>query len=485
MADFVRAIEADDRAPLVRNGEVVWAPQWGSQVSFLACPIYECLYEGTRGPGKTDALLMDFAQHCGQGFGPYWRGILFRETYPQLADVVAKSKRLFYRMFPGIKWNASDYIWTWPTGEQLFLRHMRVPDDYWNYHGHEYPWIGWEELTNWATGDCYESMKSCSRSSFPGMPRKYRATANPYGVGHGWVKEYFIDPAPPGIVVENERGLQRVRIKGFFFENTALMKADPDYVAKLQSIADPNKRKAWLGADWNIVSGGIFDGVWREEVHILRPFEVPKTWRIDRAFDWGSSRPFSVGWWATADGTEIQVGIDPDGEPVKRAFYRGSLIRVAEWYGWNGTPNVGCRMLAAEIARGIKEKEAAMGWEGRVLNGPADSAIFETQNGVCIADDMARVGINWVRADKGPGSRRNGWERVRNWLAAGLEHPMENPGLFVFDTCRHFIRTVPGLPRDEKDPDDVDTDAEDHVGDETRYRITMPARTASVEALTV
>ena len=97
--------------------KVNWQAQGGSQSLFLTCPIFECLYEGTRGPGKTDALLMDFAQHCGRGFGANWRGVLFRQTYPQLADVVAKSKRWYYQLFPGIKFNGSDYIWTWPTFE--------------------------------------------------------------------------------------------------------------------------------------------------------------------------------------------------------------------------------------------------------------------------------------------------------------------------------------------------------------------------------
>lgn len=464
---------------------IVWAPHKGSQVDFIRCPIYEVLYEGTRGPGKTAGLLMDFAQHCGVGFGPHWRGVLFRETYPQLADVVSKSKGLFYRAFPGIKFNHGDFAWTWPTGEQLLFRHMRVEEDYWNYHGHEYPWIGWEELTNWASSSCYESMKACSRSSNPGMPRKYRSTANPYGVGHNWVKSYFVDPSPPGVVIREKGKMPRARIKGYFFENAHLMQADPNYVINLRSITDPNKRKAWLGANWDIVSGGMFDGVWREEVHVLQPFDIPKTWRIDRSFDWGSSRPFSVGWWAVANGEEVTLRIDPDGEPVKRAFARGSLIRIAEWYGWNGRPNEGLRMLASEVARGIKEREAAMGLTGRVRPGPADSSIFDTQNGVCIADDMARAGIRWERADKSPGSRKNGWERMRDFMAAALEHPMEKPGLFVLNTCRQFLRTVPGLPRDDKNPDDVDTDAEDHVGDDARYRISMPVRTASVEELSL
>lgn len=405
---------------------------------------------------NTAALLMDFAQHVGQGFGANWRGVLFRETYPQLSDVLAKSKALFYRAFPGVKFNSSDYVWTWPTGEQLYFRHMRVEDDYWNYHGHEYPWIGWEELTNWADGACYDSMKSCSRSSHPDMPRKYRSTANPYGIGHSWVKRYFIDVAPPGVVF-NDGGMDRVRIKGYFFENKTLMKSDPEYVTRLMSIADPNKRKAWLGADWNIVSGGMFDGVWREEVHMIKPFEIPKGWRISRSFDWGSSAPFSVGWWATSNGTDLYTGdTDDNGEPTRRSFPRGTKFRIAEWYGWTGKDNEGCRMLASEIGRGIKKREDEMGLTGKVIAGPADTSIFETTNGVCIADDMARAGIRWERADKGPGSRKNGWEKVRDMFAACLDFPMERPGLFVFNTCRHFIRTVPSLPRDKNDPDDVD-----------------------------
>ena len=110
-------------ADLKVGGGVVWAPLPGSQRAFLSSPVYEVLLEGTRGGGKTDALLMSFARFCGKGFGANWRGVLFRLTYPQLSDVVAKSRRWFFRMFPGIRFNASNYCWTWPTGEQLFFRY--------------------------------------------------------------------------------------------------------------------------------------------------------------------------------------------------------------------------------------------------------------------------------------------------------------------------------------------------------------------------
>ncbi|MDA8115006.1 MAG: hypothetical protein M0Z43_09820 [Acidithiobacillus sp.] len=397
---------------------------------------------------------MDFAQHCGEGFGANWRGILFRQSYPQLADVVAKSKKWFYQIFPKARFNEASYTWKWPDGEELLLRHMKSPDDYWNYHGHEYPWIGWEELTNWPDLVCYDKMKACSRSSHPGMPRKYRSTCNPYGVGHGVVKMRFIDPAPALQLIEDNLG-KRVRIHGDVEENRILLAADPEYIGKLDAIDDENLRKAWRFGDWDIVAGGIFTEVWEPTKHILEPFDIPKTWRVDRSFDWGSSKPFSIGWWAESDGSEVML---KDG--TKRNFPRGTLFRINEWYGWNGKPNEGLKMLAADVAKGIKERESNMGLT--VRPGPADNSIFDTQDGHCIADNMAAQGVRWERCDKSPGSRTNGWELVRGRLAASKKHPMEEPGLFVFNICRQWLRTVPTMPRDEKKMDDVDSDAEDH-----------------------
>jgi len=445
------------------SARVIWQPQPGSQTLFLTCPFYEVLYEGTRGNGKTDSLLMDFAQHCGQGFGANWRGILFRQTYPQLADVVAKSKKWFFQIFPKARFNAADYKWIWPGGEELLLRHMKSPDDYWNYHGHEYPWIGWEELTNWPSLDCYDRMKACSRSSHPGMPRKYRSTCNPFGVGHGVVKMRFIDPAPNLTPIKDSLG-ERIRIHGDVEENHVLLNADPEYIGKLEAIDDENLRKAWRYGDWDIVAGGIFTEVWEPLRHVLAPFAIPKTWRVDRSFDWGSSKPFAVLWWAESDGSEVVL---KDG--TRRNFPKGTLFLIQEWYGWSGKPNEGLKMLAADIAKGIKEREANMGLV--VRPGPADNSIFDTQDGHCIADNMSAQGVRWGRCDKSPGSRTNGWELVRGRLSAGKKHPMEEPGLFVFEHCRQWLRTVPTLPRDDKKMDDVDSDAEDHAGDATRYRV--------------
>jgi len=475
---------------------VAWAPQAGSQDEFMACPLFEVLYHGTRGPGKTDALLMDFAQHVGKGHGAAWRGILFRETYPQLADVVAKSERWFRQVFPGAKFNRQRMAWEFKTGEVLFFRHMRSPDDYWNYHGHEYPWIGWEELTNWANDLCYRSMFSCCRSSSPNVPRKIRATTNPYGVGHNWVKARWrlhgerwktlviLDSVDPET---GEKDPPRAAIHGHLRENRILLSADPNYERTVMAAATSKAQAAaWKDGRWDVVAGGMFDDVWSMSANVLPRFFVPSSWTVRRAFDWGSARPFSVGWWAVSDGSDLRL---PDGSV--RSTVRSDLIRVAEWYGWTGRPNEGTRSLASEITKGIVRRELAWGWRKpnepgcRVQPGPADSSIFTIENGRSIAHDMAAPvliegvqfpGITWIPSDKRPGSRVAGWLEMRQMIRDARPErkgiPRERPGLFVCsDVCDQFLRTVLGLPRDTLNPDDVDTEAEDHVADETRYMV--------------
>jgi len=446
---------------------------------------------------------MSFGMFTGRGFGAAWKGILFRQTYKQLTDVITKTKKWFPQIWPQAKFNHSEHVWTWPNGEQLLLRQFKKADDYWNYHGHEYPWIGWEELCNWATDDGYKRMFSCCRSSTPGMPRMVRATTNPYGPGHNWVKARFL---PDRMNMKVRRDLvdeegrpepPRLSIFSRLQENKILLESDPDYISKLAASARNNaEKKAWLEGSWDIVSGGMFDDVWDPEINIIKPFAIPPNWRIDRSFDWGSSKPFSVGWWAVSNGEDVQLANGQWKSTVK-----GDLFRIHEWYGWTGKPNEGLRLLAVDIARGIVERELRWGYRDprdpnwcRVRPGVADSQIFVAENGNCIATDMiSRVrmedgnvykGIKWIAADKRAGSRVTGWDQMRRMLknaappllgkrddGSPILGPREKPGLFVFDTCDNWIRCVPVLPRDEDDPDDVNTEAEDHNADETRYRV--------------
>lgn len=463
-----------------REIEVAWAPQPGSQVAFLECPLFEAIYVGTRGPGKTDTLLMDFGQHCGEerfdangkkvaGWGAEWRGILFRQTYPQLSDIVAKTKKWFPRIWPNISFNEQKMTWRWPTGEELLLRHLMRPEDYYAYHGHAYPWIGWEELTTWPDDKVYKLMMSCSRSTAPDMPRKYRSTTNPYGVGHNWVKSRFRIrtreyPDIIGDVVEEPNAPPRVAIHGFLCENKVLLHADPGYVERIKVAArNPAELAAWLHGSWDIVAGGMFDDVWTPAKHVVPTFEVPSSFTIERAFDWGSSKPFSVGWWARSDGSDILV----KGQRVSTV--PGDLFRVAEWYGWCGQPNEGLRMTAREIALGILERERRYFGGRHIAAGPADSSIWDKVNNVSIAEDMQAVGVYFIPADKSPGSRKQGWEKIRSMLKEAAKDRREEPGMFICENCDQWIRTVPVLPRADRDPDDVDTEAEDHIADETRY----------------
>lgn len=453
--------------------DVIWAPQPGSQELFLTCPVWEVLFEGTRGPGKTDALLMSFAQFCGQGFGEHWRGVLFRQSYPQLADVVAKSKKWFYRIFPGIRFNHQAYTWTWPTGEELLLRHMKTADDYWNYHGHEYPWIGFEELTNWATLDAYNAMKACSRSSHPGMPRMYRSTSNPYGRGHNGVKRYFrIGEIPAGVVMRDDEGNERVRIHGHWSENKRMLEADPNYPKRLAADINPRRKAAWLEGSWAIQAGGMFDDVWESKVHLVDPFTIPAAWWVDRSHDWGSSKPFASLWFAESNGEEFFVG------KRKWRVPRGSLFVIGEDYGWNGQPNQGCNKISRDIARSNRKVQDALKLRfdvAKVHAGPGD--LPEPRDGQSPRDEMLAEGMEWLDVVKGPGSRTGGWELVRTMLKAALDGDPEKSHLYVFrDQAPHLVRTLPELPRDEKNPDDIDTEAEDHAADALRYRLISPRR---------
>lgn len=491
---YKQAVLDETRVPVQKTADgriIQWQAQEGSQWDFIKTTIFEVLFHGTRGPGKTDSLLWAFGSRVGKGYGVAWRGIIFRQSYPQLADVQAKSEKWFRLTFgDAAKFNRSKMMWEWETGETLFFRHMNSPSDYWNYHGHEYPFIGWEELTNWATDECFKSMFSCCRSSTPGIPRMVRATTNPYGPGHNWVKDRYrlykdwwntqiIDDA------KDESGRpepMRCAIHGHIKENKILLKADPNYCQTIiASASNQAMAKAWLSGSWDIVAGGMFGDLWDKKIHVVEPFEIPLGWKIDRSFDWGSSKPFSVGWWAESDGSDYK-----DANNQWRSTVKGDLFRINEWYGYTGKPNQGLQLLAVDIAKGIIAREREWGISERVKSGPADSAIFNAENGNCIATDMSKKikldtgeivkGINWLAADKRPGSRKTGWEQIRKCLKAAKPPavgPREHPGLFVFNTCEQFLRTFPVLPRDEDDMDDVDSKAEDHIGDETRYRIRM------------
>lgn len=447
----------------------LWRPNPGGQSLFWQCPFWEVLGDGNRGGGKTDVLIWDFTKGVGKGYGPAWRGILFRVTFPQLAEVEMRTRLWFPKVFRGAKYNKGSHEWTFADGEQLLLRYLGGMSDYWEYHGWQVPWIGFEELVNWRSSEAYESMLTCSRTMLPNMPRRVRSTTNSYGPGHSWVKRRFIDPAPAGYV-HGERGSERCRVPMYVEENTPFLEANPYYLQTLDTISDENKRKSWRSGSWDIVSGAFFSSAWDPDIHVIPAFAIPDEWDINRSHDWGSAKPFCTLWYAESNGEEVMTATG------MRSFPRGTLFVIAEDYGTAGNEedgwDVGVRLDARGIARRVKIEEACHAWGDRVIPGPADDPVFDAgRHGYSMADEMADEDVYWEKPEKGPGSRITGWQHILSMLEASKQSPMEVPGIFIFNACRHLIRTLPTLLSDPKKPDDIDTTQEDHPADCLRLRV--------------
>jgi hypothetical protein len=444
---------------------------------------------------------MLYYKNVGKGYGRHWRGIIMDRAYKNLDDIVSKSQRWFSQLRGGGKFYSgkADYKWVWPSGEELLFRQLKNKDDYYNYHGQEFAFLGWNELTKYPDDELYKAMMSCNRSSYlppegsdiPEIPLVVVSTTNPYGVGHNWVKRRFIDNAPCGKMQSTEtevfnprtqkREVYRKNRVSLFFSYKENPYLSPSYIAELESITEENKRKAWLEGDWEITAGGALDDLWGP--HCLVPrFQVPEGWKVDRSFDWGSTHPFSVGWWAEADGTDAVL---PDGRiwcPPK-----GSLVRIYELYGTRelGT-NKGIALGPAVLAREINAIEERLMEQGWIRNkpwaGPADNQIDNVTNSETrtIAQSMSEEGVYWTKSDKAAGSRKQGLELARERLS-NAKHG-EGPGLFFCENCKAALYLLSTLPRDEDDLDDVDTQAEDHIWDETRYRVLASSyRPTSIE----
>lgn len=534
---------------LTDSDRIAWRPIPGTtQELALVAPVHHLLLAGGRGWGKTELQLMRFRARVGMGYGSYWRGMILDREYKNLDDLVTKSKRLFYGLDQGrVRWlsSNSDYKWVWDTGEELLFRVAKREDDYWSYHGHEYPFLGWNELTKFPSNKLYQKFMSVNRAGFdaqehtprltgetlpksnmtdvdewnwsidddgkpinahiegrefkagdyktqdgqplPPIPLECVSTTNPWGPGHNWVKTQFIDPVPYGRAARKEYTIfdpktkqdltiQRTQMAlfGTFRENPYL---SPEYIAGLMDQSNENIVKAWVNGSWDIVAGGAFDDIWKKGIHVLPRFKIPSTWKVDRSLDWGSAHPFSVGWFAECNGEEA---ILPDGRVF--APPPGTIIQIAELYGTKsiGT-NDGVKWSSTKVAQEIKKREIELmagGWiTTQPSPGPADNQISNVTDAETetIEKKMAAAGIKWEKSDKAKGSRQIGLELMRDRLEAATKG--EGKALYFMDNCRASIATIPILPRDDDNPEDVDTDAEDHPYDMVRYRVLKSGRT--------
>jgi hypothetical protein len=459
------------------------------QTEALLSDANEMLYGGAAGGGKSHLMRVASILWCSEI--PGLQIYLFRRlsddlqknhmngpgSYPELLAPLLHSKH--------VKYNGSERYFKFWNGARIWLCHCQHEKDMFKYQGAEIHVLLIDELTHFSEV-IYRFLRGRCRLGGLRVPEKYKGKfprilngSNPGGVGHTFVRRMFVNGISPMAIRDmpkEEGGMRRQYVPAKLDDNPTLADNDPSYLLRLEGLGNKALVKAMRDGDWNIVAGGALDDVWDESLLRIPRFKVPQGWRVDRSMDWGSAKPFSVGWWAEADGTEAKL---PDGSifcPVK-----GSIIRIMEWYG---TPelgtNAGLKLGSETVAEGIKLREAQMrhaGWvSGEINPGPADNSItkVEDDDSDSIARKMEKKGIKWAPSDKSPGSRINGLQLLRDRLMATKTG--EGKAIYFTDNCESIFALLPVLPRDINNPEDVDSSAEDHNYDEVRYRVLSDAK---------
>ena len=425
----------------------------------------EGLYGGAAGGGKSDYLIIEALRQVSV---PWYRALILRKIIKELKQLTERAYMYYKASYPGVKYNATTRTFTFPSGATITFDSLFRSQDKLKYQGLQYEFIGFDEITQFQF-DEYDYMRSRNRANGPGMRVYMRCTGNPGGVGHGWVKQYFVTAGEANktiwtksVVMLPEGGTKefwtsKIFVPSKVFDNRILLENDPDYLKRLATMNEA-ERNALLYGSWDSFSGQVFTEFIndsehyrdRRNTHVISDFKIPDHWRVIRSLDWGYTKPFSVGWHA----------VDDDGR-----YYR-----IREYYGCKkDLPNTGVMYDAEKVAENIRTIENNdPNLKGKRPVGVADPAIFIDQgSGSTIASLMAKHGVYF---NKGDNARLAGKMQYHSRLA------FDNNGLpmfYVFRTCEDYIRTVPNLVYSEKDVEDIDTDGEDHIYDESRYAIMM------------
>lgn len=418
----------------------IWQPHEGVQTEFLKANEDEVLFSGGRGSGKSDCLIVDPLRYCSN---KNFRGLIIRRTMPELRELIGRAKDIYPRAYPGCKWKEMEKLFVFPSGARMEFGYCSNIDDALRYQGQEYTWLGIDEITQYPDDEILEKLKLSLRSPDPAIPIYIRATTNPSGVGRGWVKERWVDLAPSGervtIVVPTSLGDMKITRKWFqstVKDNPALLDNNPQYLASLANISNENLRRQWLEGDWDAADGLAFTEFSRD-VHVCEPFKIPNNWPKFRACDWGYSSLAVVLWMAVDYDNNIYV-------------YREYTDKLK---------------TADVFAENVRSRE----YDERIRYGVLDSSVWAKRGemGETPADTMTRYGLNWMPADRSPGSRKAGKMMIHKYLQVNEE--TGQPRIKIFNTCKELIAELSNLPLDEKDPEDVDTDAPDHAYDALRY----------------
>ena len=441
---------------LEQEHNILFKPNEGPQTTFLASAEREVLYGGAAGGGKSYAMLADPLRYLSH---PQFSGLLLRRTTEELRELVWKSQELYPKVIPGIKWSERKMQWTSPQGGRLWLSYLDRDEDVLRYQGLSFSWIGFDELTQWPTHFAWDYLRSRLRSTAADLPIYMRATTNPGGAGHVWVKKYFVDPAPPGKEFEavDEDGNTLRYPKGHSKEGKALFKRkfipaklfdnpylseSGDYETMLLSLPE-HQRKRLLEGNWDVAEGAAFPE-FNRAIHVIEPFDIPKNWPKFRTCDYGYGSYSAVLWLAVA----------PDGQLI---VYRELYVT---------------KVLAKDLANKILYLEEG---DGTILYGVLDSSCWHKRGdtGPSLAEQMVSQGCRWRPSDRSAGSRIAGKNELhrRFQMQEGAGDIKDQPGLVIFHSCINLVSQLPSIPLDKKNSEDVDTKSEDHLYDALRYGV--------------
>ena len=439
----------------------------------------EVLYGGAKGGGKSFLLRASAIRWCAEipGIQVY----LFRRTLKDLRDNHLRGPKCLQSLLSEhiasghVKYRQVENEFEFWNGSILHLCYCDSESDVENYQGAEMHVFMPDEVTHF-TEYQYRYLRAQVRLAGLKVPGQYKgrlprieAGANPGSIGHAWVKRTWIQPQAPLTIwraESEEGGMLRQFIPARLADNPYLSQDDPEYADRLRGMGNDSLVRAMLEGDWDLIAGQAFEKL-RRQTHSVPVFEPPSHWLRFRAVDWGSTRPFSIGWWAVASETthvKRAGGIIAEREVsdcIK--IPQGALVRYREWYGWSGKPNEGLRMEPREVCQGI----ILRGRDEKYAYSVGDPSMWKVESGPSIAEMFVKNGVV-LRA--GDNSRHAGYIEVRTRIAGDEE----GPRLLAMENCHAgFWRTMPDIVMDAHSygphSEDIDTDQEDHCADEVKY----------------